>query len=457
MWCLLLQLLLLLLPLTANATINIPGGEHAQRGGQIQISLGFLNCFASLAVFVYYYLLGLLFKKPTFMTYLVLVMSVFQFIQDLAISYHFMCPGLGIWDDDTPWNPSSHIVPGGFSCNASEWFLEDWSGLCLQACCLYMATVVLFIVVFQKTFPVFRYMVWYLVFSSSMALIFSCFDVFGSYSCSPKKIHLWDCPPNVADGSKFTPGFVGWYGSETIRTAMAFLALLLILLCVAAVRMRNGQRKDAKKDGIYQALLKKCVLYPLVQSICRLPSMYVFFHGGLQSVDELDHEEGLENENLTFHRNTRLAGFYLMCIFEPMGGFASLCVFLYVNPSAWRLTQSALTTFKSLVWPNVPIVEVDNSDNDSTIEMNEDALIARIVKRLSAFVRDSFVMRPSSSVETGLGLEIELEPSTTVVDNPLADPARVAFAKRVSIGGASVSSAAATPNDEEEEEEGPIQ
>jgi len=431
-------------------------GEHAIRGAIILTTLGFLNVAASLVIILFYspWGLDLLRKKKTFMTWLVLYCSILQLFQDVAIGYHFLCPLLVTWDDDMPW--VSRRVPG-FDCNASEWFIEDLSGLLLQSSCLYMAGVVFYIVVFERTFDTTKWMIIYLSFWFCVSLIFACWDVFGSYKCDGD-VRLWPCP-NVGDPSKFSVGYVGWQGSESIRTAQALLAVIFIGIAAGIARQKS-RHKDAVKDAIYQSLLKRCMLYPLAQSFCRIPSLYIYWHGGLTAVDGNEHEEGLEASTAASRQTTRLAGFYIMILLTPMGGIFSLAIFLYVNHAArdlvvlWfhRVRQMLGLLQSSSDSPHAA-ADADAQTDDAAAaaaagtgqtkrktiihHLDEDALISRIVRRISR------IHLPN----------LNLNPHLNETNNPLASPALVSAAKRVSFGATSATRDEIIDDDEDEDEE----
>ena len=298
----------------------------------------------------------------------------------------------------------------------------------LQLICLYMAIAVFYIVYFQRTFNVTKYLVVFTCISCGIGAFFAFLDVFGTYHRN-RGVQPWPCP-NVPDPRKFTPGFVGYYGSESLRTAVAVTACILTVVCIVMVRS-TGKASDSKKNLVYQALAKKTILYPLVQSICRLPAIYIYVHDGIQAVDEPIHEEGLTGSEATSHLQTRLAGFYMYVIFTPMGGLLSLAVFFFVTPAARELCSKIFLCENPDVSParEHELANVYPETRPTNVhEMDEDQLVDQVVilsqpaaNGGGALVRAS---RPSLASELYAGNPVRANrpslASEFYVDNPMA-------------------------------------
>ena len=285
-----------------------------------------------------------------------------------------------------------------YAANCARLVLELFVGIVQSAVCLFMASAVAYIIQFERTFNVTKWLVIVTCLSSAVGIFFASLDVFGTYFCNKGK-QLWKCP-DVTDPDKFTPGFVGYYGGDALRTALSVSAFLLTLACVAKVRC-TGNATDAKeKDLIYQALAKKTILYPFVQSFCRLPAIYVFFHSSVASVDTDDHEQGLSGSKADSHLQLRLFAFYTMVAITPMGGLLSLAVFLHVNKGArelnsrlWQMCQCK-TADRPEEWPKkekqqqlqklatIAAPEAEQPEPESLPvpdAMDEDELVLRVV------------------------------------------------------------------------------
>ena len=74
---------------------------NRERGGLIQAAIGTASVDAALVVLFFYWRMQLLTKKRTFMTYFVLISTIFQLVLDMASSYHLLCDKIVWWDVDS--------------------------------------------------------------------------------------------------------------------------------------------------------------------------------------------------------------------------------------------------------------------------------------------------------------------------------------------------------------------
>jgi hypothetical protein len=299
-------------------------------GSKISQVLGFFNASCSLGIIFFYWKLDFFKKKRTFMTYLVFITTIFQCLQDLAIGYQTLCPPIIDWDDDTeaPWISNKNQP---LQCSGSEWWIEEFSGLMLQFLTLFMSCTVLYVVYFTENLKFNKIMPYYIAVTFTFSVVLSSLDVWGAYYCDKRK--SWTCP-DAKNRDMYTPGNVGFLGSEFIRLSMAFLSLLIIFLVLVFLQIRRNTGGTNSVGLLSFMLAKRILLYPTVQVICRLPSLYLFLHGGVTVVDLAEHEEGLPPDVAESRLRTRLAGYYIFVVLSPMGGFLSLLAFIYIHDPA---------------------------------------------------------------------------------------------------------------------------
>lgn len=297
-------------------------------GGMIYTILGFFNATCSLGIIFLYWQLRL-FKRPSFMTYLVFATTIFQLLQDVALGYKFLCPKILWWTEDA-WLTGKNLP---LKCNGSSWLIEMFSGMMLQFLTLFMCLVVLYVVYFGRKLQLRKIMTAYVTVSFIMSMVFGSLDVWGAYYCTLPT--SWKCP-DVKDRDKWSPGNVGWYGGEAIRISVAFLSLLVILVVLSLMGHRKNSSGKGTAGSLTYVLAKRVLLYPVAQCVCRLPAIYIFMHQGLMDVDEEHHEAGMTPDEAISHLRTRLAGYYIMVTLAPMGGLFSLLIFIYVNEPVQR-------------------------------------------------------------------------------------------------------------------------
>ena len=346
------------------------GVFHHENLKRVSQGFGIFNGFCSLSILVYFYQLSWYnSRKLNFNRLLVLWATILQLIQDVSISYHRMCDPIIWWDDDSPWIPSRNRT--GWQCNASEWFLEQFSGILLQSMILLMVLVVEYVVVYQRMLNVKRILPYWIGFWGAVSITFASLDVFGAYDCDavysagPNKGQRkvsYHCPdtPDARKGTVFpddpgkdaayihkwnqwTPGNVGWRGGVVLRIALSLISLAMALHSLVHLWLSGTTRSKRPQELALVHLVNRMVLYPLVQCITRLPNVAQFKFAGAQNVTtfregDKDHAE-------------RLAAVYIQAVCDTMAGSLMLIVFILVNREVKQLNRRALRRCKELlVW-----------------------------------------------------------------------------------------------------------
>ena len=304
---------------------------------------GILSTIASLFVlFLQWKLRHKLFRGGgSFTNFSVLLMTVFQTLQDIALMDQMNCLS-DVTDDDAFWTETGRDY--SFKrCLRATWWLNESSGIMLQMIGIEMSVILMFIVVYERSFDYFKWTKYWLSFSAVLSIIAASVNAFGAVKCAKKVSkagiarNIYDCPPAPDIGPQyqmsknsidnyFAVNAVGFRFCEYLRTAIACLSLLLCCWALHEFWISISKSGKPTKVAVYRELVHRVLYYPLCQALCRLAWMYTIVFGGIQNIDK-----PLSPEDLW---NVRLLCAYIQTIFIPAGGVFMLVIFIRNNPAA---------------------------------------------------------------------------------------------------------------------------
>ena len=308
-----------------------------------QTTIAVISTAASLLVLYLHARLGLVGgKRAKFMTWLVFLMTIFQTLQDVALSMFQNCLAR-VTDDDSFWLQEG-ITYNYKRCQRATWFLNESSGIMLQALGLAMSMMIALIVVYKRGLNWRCFLKWFVSISAAVAVAAASVNAFGAVNCRKKTSskgvirHSYDCasPPDVptwqvSNSSNFWSVQTTAYRFCTyLRIALAILSLLICLHAMFVYRrdiVAQGVNSNSTRTIVFRALMDRILWYPLCQSLTRIPALYQTVFGSLQYVDQPD-----KLSDMVF--NVRLLWAYVNAILGPAGGVMMLWIFVRNNPPA---------------------------------------------------------------------------------------------------------------------------
>ena len=282
-------------------------------------------------------------KRAKFMTWLVLLMTIFQTVQDVALSMFQNCLAR-VTDDDSFWLEEG-ITYNYKRCQRATWWLNESSGIMLQALGLAMSIMIALVVVYKSSLNWRCFLKWFVSISAALSIAAASFNAFGAVNCRRKTSdkggiirHSYDCPPppdvptwQVANSANFWSVQTTAYRFCTyLRIALAILSLLISLRAMFVYRrdmVAQGANSNSTRTIVFRALMDRILWYPLCQSLTRIPALYQTVFGSLQYVDQ----PGKISDSAF---NVRLLWAYVNAILGPAGGVLMLWIFVRNNAPA---------------------------------------------------------------------------------------------------------------------------
>ena len=348
-------------PPTNKMAFKPPPDGHYERFKLITEVCGWVNASFSLFVIWLHYQLGIFRKsrRATFMHYLVFAMTVCQLSQDIALGYKFQCGADYITDDDA-WLYSSRIDKNNYPgkrCMHSQWFVEVFSGIMLQSVCLQMSIAFWIIVVYMRVFNFIKFSLYFSGVSMVFCVVVAATDAFGSIRCKrakgkysqtglPKTVYKCPSPPDLGkyrkvDLNYFAPSNFAWIFSENLRAAMAILSLAIVAsaLGVYSWRLRRtraclGSANAPSHALAITALRNKIIWYPVIQSLTRIPSLYIVIYGFFWYLDQNQAGDPSDDSERKNQNTSRVLLAYIYAFVSSSGGFLTFLLFMRNNVAA---------------------------------------------------------------------------------------------------------------------------
>jgi len=248
-----------------------------------------VNAASSILILVLIHALSLRIKGYVLLIY---SMTVCQFVFDAALMMLFECRQTDM------------------DCLNSCFFMASSFGIASQGFSVIIALIVSYIIASRRRFDIdkyFRYMVLVVtVCSVSVGTIRVLASSRPAFPISVKEsIYLYD--------------------------AMRYLEILVNAVAVGVIFSHlHGMRFHELDNNPIYVLAKKLMLYPAVQLLSRVGSTQYEDIYGISFPSDAD------------GWSTKSVQAVLYAILTPLGGFLSLCIFLGVQPGAWRLLRSWL-------------------------------------------------------------------------------------------------------------------
>jgi len=150
------------------------------------------------------------------------------------------------------------------------------------------------------------------------------------------------------DSNYYAPGKFAWLFGEDFRAAVAVFSLVIVAAALGVYSWRLRRARGATGSSApsrvlaVTALRDKIIWYPVIQSLTRIPCIYIILYGSLKYMDKNQKGDPTDDSARKTQNTSRVSLAYIYAVLSPSGGFLMFILFMRNNVAARKWLQRLL-------------------------------------------------------------------------------------------------------------------